>query len=406
MAEHEPLVLRPQRGGTPSPTSVVFRDGDVGRLREQLLAGESIVLTAEKRVGKTAVLTKLADTSADDLLIIRRDVEGIGSPKRLVEVVCEDLRPHLTIKAKASARFSSFLDRLGGAEVGPITLPNFDAKDWRTHLAELFAAVADHLGERPVALLWDEAPWMIEKVRRDQQWEIAADLLDELRGIRQRHPTIRFLFTGSIGFHHVLRGLRDGSSHQASINDMRKAELPPLAPSDAAALARALLRWLEANRGSTFTEAEAIAAHIAERCEGIPWFIHAAADDLPTGVPVRIEDVDLVVAAARLSPADGWELAHYVDRLDDYYGDDATTAGLVLDAIAVRGSATPDEVLADLAHSGLSPDRRTLTELLRRLHQDHYLTHTAPTWRFTYRLIRDAWIDLRDLAPPPHEGTP
>ncbi|MFN8018147.1 MAG: hypothetical protein U0P45_08495 [Acidimicrobiales bacterium] len=378
----------------------MFRERTVATLRSHLLAGESIVLTAEKRVGKTAVLAVLEASSGDDLLILRRDVEGIGSPKRLVEVLCNDLYPHLGAKTKAANRFNSLLERLGHTSIGPITLPAFEPKDWRVHLEELFAAVAEHLEGRPLALLWDEAPWMVEKVRRDTDWQTAADLLDELRAIRQRHPTIRFLFTGSIGFHHVLRDLRDGASHLSAINDMRKEELPPLATDDAVELARALMRWSAANRGASFADDHAVAARIAERCEGIPWFIHATVDDLPQrDAPIDVEDVDRVIEAARMASADGWELRHYVDRLDEYYGDRAELAGEVLDAVAVRDGATPDEILGDLAHSGPPPARRELTDLLRLLHQDHYLSHEAPRWRFTYELIRDAWVELRDLEP-------
>lgn len=401
-----PLILRPQRGGTPSPDAIVFRDRTVELLRERLLAGESIVLTAEKRVGKTAVLTLLEASSAADLLIIRRDVEDVGSPKRLVETLCGDLRPHLTAKTKAATRFEAFLTKLGTTSIGPVTLPNFEPKDWRSHLDELFASAVEHLGDRPIALLWDEAPWMIDKVKRDHEWQTAADLLDALRAIRQRHPSVRFLFTGSIGFHHVLRELRGGKAHRSSINDMRQEELPPLQDDDAIELARALLRWISANRAVEIGDLDELAAEIAHRCEGIPWFIHATVDDLGNlGGSLELDAIDQVIQAACLSPSGGWQLAHYVDRLEEYYGAEAVLAGQVLDAVAERGTATPEDIAADLAHHGAPPARAQLLELLRLLHQDHYLTHDAPRWRFTYRLIRDAWIDLRDLEARP-EGEP
>lgn len=380
--------------------AILFRDDDVRRYRDHLLAGESIVLTAEKRTGKSAVLKLLEATSDDQMVLILRDVEGVDSPRRLVEQLCEDLRPHLTVKGKAKTRFSTLVESLGGTTVGPITLPGFPGKDWQTHLNELFDAAAEHLASNGSALvlLWDEAPWMVDKIRRGGDWQAAADLLDELRAIRGRHDSIRFVFTGSIGFHHVLRDLRGGKSHRASINDMRKEELPPLAPEDATQLAWALLRWIVENQGVQVADEQAVAAYIAARCEGVPWFIHATVDDLGSR-PATIDahSVDEVIEAARLSPADGWELRHYVERLEDYYGDQAPIAAAVLDSVAVRGSATPEEIHGDLAHDGPPMSVRELKQLLSRLHEDHYLGHEPPSWRFSYELIRQAWLTLQDL---------
>lgn len=338
---------------------------------------------------------------SDTLLVIKRDVEGVGSPKRLTELVCADVLPLLPVEQRAKKRIGAFVSSLGGTTIGALTLPEFDDRDWQAHLTEMFDAVAEHLEQegKALAILWDEAPWMIDKIARDCGWEVAADVLDELRAVRQRHPSIRFLFTGSIGFHHVLRRLRDGKSHQASINDLRVEELPPLRPDDAGRLAWALLRW-NADHGQQASDPLSdIAERVALLCEGIPWFIHAAVDDLQTiGGPVRVASVDQVVQAARQSATDGWQLRHYVTRLDDYYGPDARLAEAILDAVAVHGRATPAEILADLEHTAVRADLTMVKDMLRLLHEDHYVVHEPPTWGFSYQLIRQAWLDLRDLS--------
>lgn len=400
--EDPPAPLRPQRGGTPTLEEFRYRDREVDALWEQLAAGESIVLTAEKRVGKSAVLRLLNARSSGGLSMVMRDVEHVGTPKRLVELLCADLMPLLPADQRAKKRLGRVWSKFGGLEIGSFALPNFDEKHWQNELNELFDALAEHLDEegKSLAILWDEAPWMIEKVERDCGWQTAADLLDELRAIRQRHRCIRFLFTGSIGFHHVLRQLRDGESHRPSINDLRPVELPPLRPVDAGRLAWALLLWTIGDGQAHDEPVPDIAERMAARCAGIPWFIHAAANDLRhLDAPLTVAAVDIVIEAARRSSTDGWQLRHYVDRLGGYYGDQAPLAELVLDAVAVRGTASPSEILEDLAHDGPVPSKAVLRDLLRLLQEDHYLTRESNQWRFTYQLIREAWLDLQDLEP-------
>ena len=408
--EPAPTGLRPQRGGSPKPSETRYRDADVARLWEQLAAGENILLTAEKRVGKTAVLGLLSEQKTDQLWVVQRDVESVGTPKQLVELLCSDVRPLLPGVERAKQRWDRFITALGGSSIGPVTLPAFDDKDWQAHLNEMFDALAEHLDSegRALVILWDEAPWMIAKIHNTCGWQTAADVLDQLRAVRQRHRCIRFLFTGSIGFHHVLRNLRDGRSHRASINDLRRAELPPLAPDDAGRLAWALLRWIVEHGTSASDPLPDLAEVITERCEGIPWFIHAAVDDLSKQKqPIDRASVDRVVDAARYSASDGWELRHYVDRVDEYYGADADLARAILDAVAVavtRGT-TATAIVHDLQRFQPPPSRDAVLDLLRLLHEDHYLVHEPPTWRFTYRLVMRAWIDLRDLEPETGGGS-
>jgi hypothetical protein len=359
-------------------------------------------------VGKTAVLGLLQERGSEQLLVVKRDVESVGTPKQLMELLCSDVMPLLPPTERAKKRLGQFVTTLGGSSVGPVTLPQLDHKDWQSHLNELFDALAEHLENegRAIAILWDEAPWMIAKIQHTCDWETAADLLDQLRAVRQRHRSIRFLFTGSIGFHHVLRNLRDGRSHRASINDLRRAELPPLAPDDAGRLAWALLIWVTDRGQVSSAPLQDLAAQIADQCEGIPWFIHAAVDDLAkVAGPIDSSSVDAVIEAARLSANDGWELQHYVDRVDDYYGADADLARAVLDAVAVTSGATPQAIARQLSPLRPTPSNEAIRDVLRLLHEDHYLAHEPPLWRFTYRLVMQAWIDLRDLAADPEMPT-
>jgi hypothetical protein len=77
----------------------------------------------------------------------------------------------------------------------------------------------------------------------------------------------------------------------------------------------------------------------------------------------------------------------------------------VLDAVAVTSGATPQAIARQLSPLRPTPSNEAIRDVLRLLHEDHYLAHEPPLWRFTYRLVMQAWIDLRDLAADPEMPT-
>ena len=386
-----PDPLPPQRGGTPDPSHIVGRDHLVRMLWAWLLAGESLVITSERRTGKTATLRLLEASAPAGTIVIYRDVEGITSPEKLVESLTADVVGKLGGLAKAKTKMRDWIIRLGGLEVGPVTLPKLTRRDWALHLDELFVHAADH--GLTVVILWDEMPWLVDRLAKTQGSAVAIEVLDQLRAVRQSHRSVRFVFTGSIGFHHVLRTLRDGLSHRTAINDMRQVELPDLAQPDATRLAWSLLRGAGLETEST----PAVAAAIAAITDGVPWFIHAIVDDLRTrGGTADLEAVETVVDAAILGS--GWELSHYIERLAHYYGEDWKLAAATLDAIAVNPQATTAAILQDLHHQQVSIEKDQLLDLLKLLTDDQYLLRLGRSdWGFRYGLVQRAWLALRDL---------
>ena len=176
--EPKPPPLRPQRGGSPIPSETRYRTKDVDRLWEQLGAGESILLTAKKRVGKTAVLGLLQERGSEQLLVVKRDVESVGTPKQLMELLCSDVMPLLPPTERAKKRLGQFVTTLGGSSVGPVTLPQLDHKDWQSHLNELFDALAEHLEN---AELQVHDVTMITGDYPNMDWDDAYAIQDEIK---------------------------------------------------------------------------------------------------------------------------------------------------------------------------------------------------------------------------------
>src|SRR5207244_1709762 len=112
--------------------------------------------------------------------------------------------------------------------------------------------------------------------------------LDALRSLRQTHSGLRMVFTGSIGLHNVLTSLKRAGYANDPTNDMLTIDVPPLDPTHARQLASKLLN----GEGIRVREPEAVIQAIADRVDGIPYFIHHVVDQLAQrGGEICVADV-------------------------------------------------------------------------------------------------------------------
>jgi hypothetical protein len=262
--------------------------------------------------------------------------------------------------------------------------------------ALLTAAIEDLIlqkqDQRPV-FLWDEVPYMIHHIRQSDGGQAAVEVLDTLRSLRQEHPDLRMVFSGSIGLHHVLDGIRDDKLSSEPVNDMYPVEVPPLARDDAVKLAVDLIR----GEGLQATDPQGSAGVIAEESDCFPFYIHhivaGLRKDRLAAEPDAIRDL---VRRQLVDANDPWDLAHYRSRIPVYYskGHRAQLVGLILDALATaRKPLTVARLLGAInASSAGFDDRDELVRVLRLMERDHYLLR-EPNGRIRFRfpLIRRWW---------------
>src|SRR5262249_39319639 len=141
-----------------------------------------------------------------------------------------------------------------------------------------------------------------------------------------------------------------------------------------------------------------VATTIAAQTCAVPYYVHLTVDgllkrqDAPCDAATT-DDARAIVAARLADPDDPWQLLHYVDRLKDYYGDDAAVVKAGLDAIAVADAPlTFDELDGRLAAIGEPPSREHLHELVDLLGKDHYLAFPDGRIAFRLEILRRAWV--------------
>jgi hypothetical protein len=368
-------------GGTLSLDHIVGRE----RARDDvftMLLSQSVVLTGERRMGKTS-LARLVEPLAREQgwTVVRLSAEGY----RTVDELAEALTRMFERLDGPLLRAAREIRKRTTVAVGPMQLNGAtESRRFEEVIEAALKAAEDRL-----LLILDELPLFARYVNEHgpgSQGGTAA--LHLLRRLRSEHDGFRMLCLGSVGFHHVIR------EASGVLNDTARAQLGPLDAADGTYLATCLLF------GQGLPHDELIAERISATVEGVPYYIHKIVQSLmqrSSGSLVP-DDVDHVVHAALTAPDDPWDLRHYRDRLPLYYGSEASLAHAILDAVAVDAGPASLVTISQRARTSAGPevvDDQRVRDVLERLEDDHYLIREDEHRRFAFDLIRRAWIELR-----------
>lgn len=377
-------------GGEIAASDVIGRDDLISSLWD-VLEVQSLVLTSERRIGKTSILKKMRAKARPGKLLVFHDLEKVHTPLEFAELVFADVEAFLSTKKRATTRTRKFLSGLKGVEIkNLVKFPEVAAPFWKDLLTSI---IADLMEEQEAMLIfqWDEIPMMLDNIKKGSGENVAMEILNTLRALRQTYPRLRMIYTGSIGLHHVLTALRESGYSNAPINDMYVEEVPPLTPEDGTELARRLLRGtkVEAN------DAGAVAETIASGVDFVPFYVHHVVRQLKGAKGAKdVEAVEAIISWGLTDPQDRWQLRHYIDRLSSYYSAETVPQALaVLDILAFADSPMPFvEVFNRLKSQIITADKERTRALLLLLQRDHYLIQeTDGNYRFYFPLIQRYW---------------
>ena len=378
-------------GGRLRPEDVVGRNREVARYWE-ILDRQGLVISAERRIGKTQILYKMQAECPDSYRPFYQDLEAVHSAGDLVRSIYAITDPG-SFKDKV-AKWSDVIPQ----KVGGIDLPSPGAA-WQPLLQDAFDRLIEHSGDRRILFLWDEFPLMLHNLRERDNAQTAIQLLDFLRTLRQGNPDkLRFLFTGSIGRHLVLRSLRNDGGANAPVNDMMFETVPPMAEEDTCQLAAELLKETKAADEDIPDMAKLIAGEVG----GFPYHVHHVVDQLgQLQGPPAPSDVSSVIDRLVHASQDPANFNYYVTRLDTYYApDDRARALLVLDTLAGEQSPCPLSALLNLCrHKDASLTEEELRTALTMLLEDHYIESRKLDGRtaydFRWQLVKRWWRERR-----------
>ncbi len=384
----------------------------------QKLESNSLRFTAERRVGKTTVMKKMAAEPRNGWQVVFTDLEGVASPEGFAEALLSKIKPLMPAGQAGQQWFQKILEAVSGIEIGGvIKLPEFSKIGWRPTIEKAFEGICSPGRECKVLILFDELPYMLQKIavygNQVTNGENAAlEMLDTLRAVRGKHEeNLRMIFAGSVGLHHVISELRGEAFASQPVNDMPLVEIRSLEEDDAIALAKQLLR-VEAVDLSQKTSIEELSRLLAKETDHVPFYLERVIARLAElDRPVVLDDVGEMVNRHLTDDFDHWEMDHFRQRLKIYYSgsmQDANDKKIprskiaieLLDYLATQSEPqTIEQVWQALKAKHALTEREMVVNFLKLLAQDHYLV-SDETKRYSFRfpLIQKWWVLAQGLA--------
>lgn len=306
---------------------------------------------------------------------------------------------------KTKRRANKLLEKLGGTKIGGLVqLPETKGRQhWQDILETTIQDLVSHQQQanNRLLFLWDEVPFMLEKIRAHEGEQTAMTILDTLRSLRQNYADqgLRMIITGSIGIHHVLNTLKQHGYANAPFNDLHAIQITPLDQNDARFLAKEIIEGeaLETDPANFENTLDTI----AKESDCFPFYIHHILKALKSQNLAAIPDnISNIVAEHLVHEDDPWELEHYRERIPTYYGDHQKDAAqAILDSLALSPAPmSVAKLLHELKSAEAMDNRENLLKLLRLMAQDHYLHRDKDgCYAFQFPLLRRWWHLARGL---------
>lgn len=374
----DPIV--PQPGSDRDPAHFVGRVATTTRARERLAAGANLLLTDPRRMGKTFWMHNFAARESGFRCYVI-DYESVSTVENFLIRTGEELVKNKALPENVLMSLKKIFENVDIEFSGPIAVKTYH-RQTSPHrlLADALKTLDEDIGGVVPLVMMDEVPLAIDNIARREGSGAASELLQTLRTLRQGTKRVRWIVTGSVGFHHVLR--RVGTT-QGALNDLESLPLGPLPDDEAGELARRLLLGIDQIPSDAVVEA------LVKVSGGIPFVLHKVAGTLdqryrrvigPAEVRECFEDfID--------DPDEfGW-FEHYLTRVGPHYGERAILAERMLRATL---SETNDWIPVDT----LPPDNG-VDDILEDLTKDHYLERRGRSVRWRYPALQYIWARKR-----------
>ncbi len=373
------------------------RDRELRILETKVRDRNHVLLTGQRRMGKTSIVQELGRRLKDDgWIFLFVDVEGADCSEDAIAEIAKAVHEIRTI----ASRFATGLKRIISEGIEEISASEFRVKiraglnegNWRRHGEELFRACAEH--DRPVLLVIDELPIFLKRMfKEDNSAQRVDGFLSWLRGVIQviGNEAPVFIVSGSIGLEPLVReiGIPDRINHFYSYR---------LGPWDRENCVKCFSRLAESH---AFYVDEGVAEAVYHALGiGIPHQVQSFFARLRDFAimhgrdRVTVKDVENVYRRLLLGPSGQNDLVHYETRLKEALEDESYSIAMeVLAEAAVEEVFTPDakKCLVRM-YSRLVNDAATrIADVLEVLEYDGYLESNDDGHAFASRLLKDWW---------------
>ena len=134
--------MKTNPGGQLAVDDIIGRTEICQRIREALQT-QSVIMTAERRIGKTSVMTILEERPEENWIPIYTDLEKIQDAMGFATTIYEVVQKYLSTKQKAINLVKKLGEFFGGSEINGYKIPESNQKAWLEILEQSIAILAE-----------------------------------------------------------------------------------------------------------------------------------------------------------------------------------------------------------------------------------------------------------------------
>lgn len=382
------IPLTPHTGGVLNPSQIIGRE-DIIKEYWEILQRQGIVLYAERRFGKSSVLTKMRTEDKKDYLSIYKGVEGARNADEFVEKLFDSVLKADLFKEDNLKKFETTFNSIT-SHIPKIGLFEFKTKDkkWEKQFAYLLTSLVEQRSEKYIVIMLDEFTIMLDKMEKSE----AANILGYLRDMVQYDfsEKLRFVYCGSIGIDLVIDKLKKaGHSIGDPINHMNKQRLLPFTEEEALFFCKCL------NKGCGLDVEEDAMKYIYDLVDRIPYFIDKVFDKIRYYTRIDNSAIDKALRNILEDPDNASNLKHFYDRINDYYPNKVIT-NHILNYLSKTDGYISEDTIADHINHHMQADRILINDEVDRLWRDGYfkreIIEGKRHFQFNFSIIKKWWV--------------
>ncbi|GAB6013296.1 hypothetical protein [Viscerimonas tarda] len=225
------------------------RNDIIEQVWTELKKGNSVLLAAPRRVGKTSVMQYMEEQPIADYNLIFQNIQGIKSASEFYERIYTLLLTCLNTTKKAKKWLENLWETKSIKKIGTdgVEFDNKPADSLRA-TNTLLTEISENQDIENIILLLDELPEVLFGISKTNN-EDAKAILKNLRHWRQQpemNRKVKFVLAGSVGIHYVVEKIETRNS---DLNDLKTIDFYPLSNIEA----YGYIDWATADATVTYT---------------------------------------------------------------------------------------------------------------------------------------------------------
>jgi len=375
-------------GGVATGSNFYLRNDIVEDIWGKFKKGNSILLDAPRRVGKTSIMRYMEKNPIDESYkFIFWNIQGINSANEFFERVYTLLLNCLNTMQQGIRWFNNFKSKI------KITSISINGISFETTPTDFLRATNDLLTEindipeiENIILLLDELSEMLFSISKTNK-DDAISILKNLRYWRQQpemNKKVKFVLAGSVGIHYVVGKIEKRSS---DLNDLRTVDFKPLSDNEA----HKYIDW--ATEGATITYGKNLKKYLLSKIQYfVPYFINLLLDEInkqakrTDNSEITMQNIDTAfdIVVRHSDYFKDWK-----QRLQDYMPkEDYNFVNEILIHTAHKGYISMQEIYDKAVKYKKTAD---YMDFIEDLEKDGYIIGTEDEYRFMSPFLSAFW---------------